>query len=199
MSITLYGSSHSRSFRVLWMLEEMGLPYEHQPIPFQTCAQDPAYVALNPAGSIPCITDNGLVLSESLAINLHLSAKPGALAPLAPTDQAKAMQWSLWAATSLEPEAMRWSLHSVWMPEAYRDAAQAADALAQLQRPLTRLAVGLEHSSHLLGDHFTVADLNVAVMLTLLSDAIAPSHPTVHAWLQRCVSRPAHAEAESKA
>ena len=75
MPATIFGTSHSRAFRVLWAANELQMPFEHQPIDWQSCGNDPAYLAINPAGSIPCLQEDGFVLSESLAINLYLARK----------------------------------------------------------------------------------------------------------------------------
>ncbi len=199
MPLTLYGSSHSRSLRVLWMLEEMGIAYEHKPISFELCGKDPEYLALNPAGTIPCLVDDGCVLAESLAINLHLAEKMPALLPPGTDARAHALQWSFWVATSLEAEYIRWALHSIWMPESYRRPEQAELALKALQRPLNRLETALKEKSWLIGNDFSVADLNVAGVINLLHGHLGSSQPTVEDWLSRCLSRPAYLAATQKA
>lgn len=198
MSVKIYGSSHSRSLRVLWMLEEMGFPYEHNPIGFEQCGSDTAYVALNPAGTIPCLVEDNFILAESLAINLYLAEKAPALLPPNGHARALALQWSFFAATSLEHEYMIWALHSVWMPESDRSPNQAALALKELQRPLDRLEIALKDGAWLVGNEFTVADLNVAGVINLLQGHLSGSHPAVEAWLQRCLSRQAYLTATQK-
>ncbi|HXZ88731.1 MAG TPA: glutathione S-transferase N-terminal domain-containing protein, partial [Candidatus Binataceae bacterium] len=78
MTIKLYGIPQSRSARCLWILEELGLPYENIPVDFIGEAQKPEYLKINPNGRIPALDDDGVVLFESLAINLHLARKYGA-------------------------------------------------------------------------------------------------------------------------
>lgn len=198
MGLTVYGTSHSRALRVLWMLEEIQHPYEQQPIGFETCAQDQSYLAINPAGTIPCIVDDGFVLAESLAINIYLSQKSQKLLPAISHCNALVTQWSLWAATSLEPHYMDWALHTVWLPKNLQNEAQAHAALSALQRPLKRLEEALQSSPFLLGNDFSVADLNAAGVISLLHDPLKQSHPTAHAWLERCLSRPAYLAAVNK-
>jgi glutathione S-transferase len=195
MSLTVFGTSRSRAFRVLWMLEELGLPYEHRPMSWQHCAADRQYVAINPAGTIPCISDDGFVLAESLAINLYLSRKADSLWPASDLLQASALQWSFWAATSLETPYEAWATHTQWLPEHLRERQKADAAAESLQRPLDRLERHLSGRPYLLGEAFTVADLNVAGVMGLLRKLEAERRPSVTAWLTRCIARPAYAAA----
>ena len=71
--IKLYGIPASRASRCLWMLEELGVQYENVPVNFIGEAQKPDYLKLNPNGKVPTLDDDGLILFESLAINLHLA------------------------------------------------------------------------------------------------------------------------------
>jgi glutathione S-transferase len=75
--IKLYGIPASRASRCLWMLEELGVKYENVPTHFIGDVKKPDYLKLNPNGHIPTLDDEGLVLWESLAINLHLARKYG--------------------------------------------------------------------------------------------------------------------------
>jgi glutathione S-transferase len=71
--LKLFGQARSRASRSLWMLEEIGIPYEHVPIRPYTESRAPDYLRLNPNGHIPTLDDDGLILWESLAINLYLA------------------------------------------------------------------------------------------------------------------------------
>ena len=106
MALTIYGSPRSRTMRVLWMAAELGLEYDHVPLPFDDPGlKRPEFLALNPAGAIPTIVDGDFALSESLAINLYLAKKYGAggLHPASPEDEASAWRWTLFAQGHLEP------------------------------------------------------------------------------------------------
>ena len=197
MALTLYGTSHSRAARVLWMLEEAGLAYEHQPISFMTSGQDPAYLAINPAGSVPCLVDDGFALAESLAINLYVAQKHRVLWPAEAEAQALALQWSFFAATSFEPEVMRWGLHSLWLPKDRGNPEEAKAALAALQRPLARLELALQKNEWILGSEFSVADLNVAGVLWFMQKEFV-GFPKVSAWLARALARQAYARVQTK-
>jgi glutathione S-transferase len=177
------------------MLEELGLSYEHRPLGWQHSSSDPEYLAVNPAGTIPCISDEGFVLAESLAINLYLARKANALWPASESLQATALQWSFWAATSLEGPYEKWATHTHWLPERLRERPQAEAAAQSLQRPLNLLERHLAGREYLLGRAFTVADLNVAGVIALLRRFEQERRPSVASWLDRCLSRPGYVAA----
>jgi glutathione S-transferase len=71
MALKIYGVARSRTARVLWMAKELGLDYEHVKVDFATGeTRQPAHLALNPNGHVPVIDDDGVILWESMAINL---------------------------------------------------------------------------------------------------------------------------------
>ena len=155
----------------------------------------PAFVAVNPMGQVPAFEDDGLVLTESLAIVLHIGRKAGA--PFGPTDaaeDARMQNWALFIATSVEPGALD-ILYP--MMEGAKDtpegAARMARGVASLVRPLARIEAHLAGRDWLIGDRFTVADICLAEVLRYAQGhppALAP-FPAVRAWLARCQARPA--------
>ncbi len=125
--IMLYGILDSRASRCLWMLEELGLEYESVPVHFLGDVSQPEYLAINPNGRIPALDDHGLVLFESLAINLHLARKyEGGLWPSDADNQSRAIQWSIWAMTELEPPVGEVIRNRSALPLLERDSAAAA-------------------------------------------------------------------------
>jgi glutathione S-transferase len=84
--ITVWGGQTSRSIRVVWVLEEMGLPYRVRQVDMQAAEQDPEFLAVNPADYIPAIQDGDVVMVESIAIMEYLMARYGPT-PLAPAPQ----------------------------------------------------------------------------------------------------------------
>jgi len=190
MTLTIYGSPRSRTLRVLWAAAELGLDYVHVPLAFDDPKLKSAdFLKLNPAGAVPTIVDDGFALSESLAINLYLAKTycTGTLYPPTPQGEAQAWRWTLWAQGHLEPwvqgDVLLVSLHA-----AIGDAARAVveSALGLLDRTL-------DDRAWLVGDGFTVADLNVACVLSPSRTArldLSP-FPQVHSWLTRCYARPA--------
>jgi glutathione S-transferase len=193
MALTIYGSPRSRTMRTLWAAAELGLVYTHVPLAWDDPAlKEPEFLRLNSAGTIPTIVDDDFALGESLAINLYLARKFGAdgPTPLYPPDprvEAEVWRWSLWAQGHLEPWVQRDARF-----EALR--ASAADVLETTVRAgLDTLERGLAGRDWLVGEHFTVADLNVAAVLSpsRSRDLDLAGLPRTAAWLARCYDRPA--------
>ena len=193
MALIIYGSPRSRTMRTLWAAEELGLEYELRPIGWDDPKlKEAQFLAINPAGTIPAIVDDGFALSESLAINLYLARKYGgageaALYPVDPEGQARTWRWSLWAQGSLEP----WVQRDVLWRQALAPIREAAAPL--LDRALAVLDGELCRSVWLIADRFTVADLNVAAVLSpsRASELELSPYPAVQDWLARCYDRPA--------
>jgi glutathione S-transferase len=193
--IKLYGVPVSRASRSLWMLEELGVPYENVPTSFAGDAQKPEYLAKNPNGRVPTLEDDdGLLVWESMAINLHLAERyDKGFRPRSIAERAHLVQWSFWGMTEIEPGLIDAFLHRVMLPEAQRDAAVADAGEQKLQRPLGVLDRQLAKRSWLVGDHFTVADLNVASVLGIapIAQIDLSKFPNVQRWLSACLKRPA--------
>lgn len=196
--LRIYGIARTRAFRPLWMAKELGLDFEHFPIEIGDAgARTPEFLAINPNGRLPAIDDNGFVLVESLAITLYLAKKhsTGNLYPAGIEGEAKAWQWSLWAVTEVDRGVNIWSLHAIRLPEAERDAAKRAEALGVLKAPFKVLDEAVAKHPYLLGDSFTVADLNVAAVISRAIDMDLSATPHLAVWLKRCLERPAAREA----
>ncbi|MCC7348188.1 MAG: glutathione S-transferase family protein [Variibacter sp.] len=192
--LRIYGIARTRAFRVLWMAEELGLDYEHLPIETGPAgARQPEYLAINPNGRLPAIADDGFILWESLAINLYLAKKhaPGRLYPATLEGEAKAWQWSLWAANEVERGVNVWSLHAFRLPPGDRDPKLVEQAIKLLAAPFGVLDRALADRPYLLGEAFSVADLNVAAVAGRAVALDLPETPRLAAWLKRCLERPA--------
>jgi glutathione S-transferase len=204
--VTIYGVYRSRATRPLWLLAEIGMEFTHVPViqayrladpaaadaPLNTAS--PAYLAINPQGQIPCLTDGDLTLTESMATTLYLaSAYGGDLGPRNAAEAALMAQWALHASTSVETPALE-----VMM--AQRDGggtagAQATVAVAaeKLHRPFKRLNDHLADNSFLVGNRFTVADINTAECVRYAQghDVLMAAFPALSAWLAKVQARPA--------
>jgi len=197
----LYGITGSRALRSIWAAEETGADYEFVSTHFIEDSKKPDYLALNPNGRIPTLVDDDLVLFESMAINLYLAkAHGGDLYPRDVADEARAIQWSFWGMTELEPVLMQMVLHKVMLPEEDRNPAAVTKAEADIERPLNVLDAHLASRDHMLGGDFTIADLNVAGALGLAAFAgfDISKWSNVQRWLGACTSRPAFARAQAK-
>jgi glutathione S-transferase len=192
--LKIYGIARTRAFRVLWMAEELGIEYEHIPIETGPAgARKPDYLAVNPNGRLPAIDDDGFILWESLAINIYLARKhaAGTLYPATPEAEAKAVQWSLWAANEIERATNVWSFHAERLPPGERDPTIAAAAIELLAAPYRVLDHALAARRYLLGNDFSVADLNVAAVALRAIAMDLSATPHFGDWLQRCYERPA--------
>jgi glutathione S-transferase len=197
MALILHGTDQSRTMRVLWMLAELGLDFEHDPIGWDDPRlKSPEFLRLNPAGAIPTIEDDGFALAESLAINLYLAKRYGLgrLYPGTLEGEAQVWRWSLWAQGQVEPWVMRDSLL-----DGLR-AAMAPHVQPIIAAALATLEGALQDRSWLVGETFTVADLNVAAVLSPSRTAhldLAP-YPNIPGWLTRCYARPAAIEVRQR-
>ncbi len=172
-TLRIYGIARTRAFRALWIAKELGLDYEHLPIEIGDAgARSPELLRLNPNGRLPFIDDDGFVLFESLAITLYLAKKHslGRLYPTALEDEARTWQWTFWAVTEVDRGVNIWSLHAVRLPPAERDAGKREEALKVLAKPFNVLDAALAQQTYLLGGTFTVADLNVAAVISRAVD-----------------------------
>jgi len=195
MSLTLYGLAMSRAGRCLWALEELGVAYEHVPTDFKGGNKTPEFLAINPNGRLPALKHDDLCLFESMAINLYLARAFGksGLQPDDEKEAAQAAQWSFWVMTECEQPLLYGLLHTLGLMGFEQSAAKVQEQREALERPLAVLDGALTQRQHLVGNRFTVADLNVASVFLWASLAkmnLAP-HKNVQAWLDRCLSRPA--------
>jgi glutathione S-transferase len=149
------------------MLEEMGKPY--QLIEKSTRADDlqsAEYLRLNPNARIPTLVDANLALWESMAINLYLAQKyEGPMHCAGPEVLGLAAQWSFWAMLEMEALLLDLLQHRAVLPEFARDASYAERDELLLKKPLGVLNDALAGRDYLVGNSFTVADLNVAGIL----------------------------------
>lgn len=192
--MTLYGAMMSRAHRVVWMLEELGVEYRHVETDFlHGGTHTREFLAINPNGRVPALDDDGLLLCESLSINLYLATKyPSPLSPASLREQALITQWSFWVVTEIEKPLLLAAANRLLFAEAERSAVEAEMALARLDRPLGVLDAHLASKSFLVGERFTVADLNVAAVMTLirLAKIGLQRYRAVDDWLTCCLERP---------
>ncbi|HUH50031.1 MAG TPA: glutathione S-transferase family protein [Mycoplana sp.] len=205
--LTIYGVYRSRASRNYWMAGELGIPFVSVPViqgyrlddptaadaPLNTLS--PEFLAVNPAGLIPCIDDGGFVMNESLAINLYLARKHGGpLSGQTITEEAEMLQWTMWAATEVEPHAVKIILtldKSAAESEQGRLTIRAATKA--LKKAFALLDQRLAATGHVVGNRFTVADLNLAEVFryAMSQSELFDAAPHVKAWLANCQARPA--------
>ena len=205
--LKIYGVYQSRASRTYWMARELGLDFESVPViqarrvadptaadaPFNT--RSPGFLAINPNAHIPTIEDDGLVLWESIAINLYLARKhKGPLAPQSLAEEGLIESWSLWAVNQIEQDAVKIVLtydNDLQDTPGGKDVIEAATRM--LKKPFDILNRHLATQDYLVGNRFTVADLNVAEICryAVTEKALTVPNPNVMAWYERCHDRPA--------
>lgn len=203
MGLKLHGIAASRAARGLWLLKEMGVPFEHVSQTYKGGAtHTPEFLKLNPNGHVPVLEDDGIVVWESMAINLYLARKIGGpLAPASLSEEAEVLRWTFWAVTECEKDALTVLMHRVGMPAEQRDESLAARAEKALVKPWGVLEGQLAGRSYIAANRFTVADVNVASVLgwAQVSTALMQAHPRVAEWLKGCMARPAQQEVRQMA
>ncbi len=193
--LKFYGTSKSRSARSLWALEELGLKYEHVPVEVSQ-AKSAENLKRNPNGHIPVLEDDELILWESMAINLYLAEKYGK-APFWPGsvgEHGSVYKWSFWGMTEVEPRLMAILTHRMFLPADQRDEKVVALSLEGLKAPLKVLDDTVKGHEYLLGKDFTIADLNIAAILSfaMLAKVDFGPTPAAGAWLNKCLGREAN-------
>lgn len=175
------------------MAEELGLEFSHIPYEFDDPAlKQASFLKLNPAGAIPTIVDQDFALSESLAINLYLARAHnlpggGSLHGLDDRQEALMISWTLWVQGHIEP----WVQKDAMLQSFLAGSRTAVDSV--INRSLMVLERVLDTSNWLVDERFTVADLNVAAVLSpsRASTLDLSGVPRVDDWLRRCYARPA--------
>lgn len=181
---------NTRDLRVLWALEEMGLPYEIVGMDHPNHDLDsPSYRALNPFGQIPVIDDEGVVVSESGAILLYLARKSGKLMPGGLGAEAQVLRWCFAALTTVELPVL-----SLWFVNLSGgkggEPSKALQGWAEMR--LAQLDGWLQTREFVATDDFTVAD----ILMTHVVDAetreeMLSPYPHLRAYRARCTERPA--------
>jgi len=196
--ITVYGEG--RGFRVVWLLEEMGLPYRLRGVDLLAGVEkDLEFLAINPAGFIPALVDGDVTMVESIAIMEYLMARygPTPLAPAAKDEAFPAYQQYL----HLGEAGLAGPMNAVFVgrelaPETERNAQVTRWALETFESRLGLVIRRLADCPYLAGDRFTAADISVsyALLLGLRTGNYAPG-AIERDYLARTTARPAYARA----
>lgn len=196
--IVFYGSPMSSAGRTHWMLEEVGVPYDYKRISLRDGDnKKPEFLKVSPGGKIPCLVDGNVTLTESMAINFYLAEKYGkGLMPTDAVERAHVYEWSFWAITNVQPLFLAILLNTMIRPEAERDAKAVDAARQQIPPYLDFLNRALQGKEYLVGNRFTVADLNAASVIGLGSFVGVDfgAYANLQAWSSRVQGRPAFAK-----
>ena len=193
--IKLYHAPLSRSVRVVWLLEELGLPYELQGAPLEPPAPKP-FAQKTPSGKVPTIEDDGITMFESGAILEYVLEKygDGRLAPSVGSPlRGPFLQWVHFA----DATAFSGLGNISWHTRFKEDTESVADALADYrswaEAALDVLERNLADKKFLLGADFSGADIMVGytVLVAKALGLVGPEHAAVDAYLARLTERPA--------
>ena len=192
----LYHASPSRSSAILWMLEEIGQPYEVRLIDTKAGAQlGPAFMAINPMGKVPALAHRGVVVTEVPAICAYLAdAYPSAgLAPaLADPARGPYLRWLVFSTAAFEPavisRAMKWE-----------GGQRAMLGYGDFDTTMTTAAGALRPGPWLLGEKFSAADVAFGAQIRWTSlFKLIPERPEFQAYIARLEARPALQRANAK-
>jgi len=196
--ITVFGEG--RGFRVVWLLEEMGIPYRLRSVDLLAgVGEDAEFLAVNPAGFIPAIQDGGVTMVESIAIMEYLMARYGPT-PLAPDPQDPAFP-AYQQFLHLGEAGLAASIYFVVVsrhlaPEAERENWGARKALEVFQSRLALVTRQLARTPYLAGENFTAADISVTYALELAQrTGAAPLGQAEQAYVARTSGRAAYSRA----
>jgi glutathione S-transferase len=190
--VTVFGEG--RGFRVVWLLEEMGLPYRLRPVDLLAGVEkDPEFLAINPAGFIPALQDGDVTMVESIAIMEYLMARYGPT-PLAPDPHDPAFP-AYQQFLHLGEAGLAASIYFVVnarnrAPAAERNNWSAGHALEVYESRLGLVTRQLARSPYLAGEAFTAADISVTYALELAQRAggVAPGEAE-KAYMARTTGR----------
>jgi len=189
----LYHVPNTRSTRVLWLLEEIGAPYD---LTLMTGDErrGEEHASRHPLGRVPVVEDEEGFVFESLAILLHIAdlhPEAGMIPPAGSHDRALAYQWSVFAMTELEPAVLE-----VFRARRAEDNDRIGAARTDFRDAAAVVENALDRFEYLVGDAFSVADLIMAAVLIFGRRAeLTDGLPTIAAYLERIESRPARQRA----
>lgn len=189
------GSGNSRARRVIWMLEELGQPYDHLAAPPRSVD----VVALNPAGKVPVLIADGVPITDSTAILTFLADRHGRLTyPAGSIDRARQDSLTQFLLDEFDSALWMAARHSFVLPEALRQSAIKGSLKWEFQRSQTVLVSRMGGGPFLMGDAMTVPD----IILTHCGDWARAANfpitePHLAAYLDRMRARPAYLRAQA--
>ncbi len=200
--IELYHCIDARSFRALWALEEMALPYRLHILPFPPRIHRPDYLERNPLGTIPLLIDGEVRMTESAAIPQYLATRYGPTPLAVNVDEPDYALWLDWLHRSEATLTFPLTIvlrYSQLEPEERRLQQAANDYTQWFLSRLRHLTRALRHREWLCAGRFTMADLCVGYSL-LLAQSLNLEHkfsPEVSEYWKRIIDRPGFVAAKS--
>jgi len=195
MAIVVYHHPFSRAANVVWMLEELEVPYELRYVDLMAGQQkSPEILALNPMGKLPIVVDGDAVVTESAAVALYLADRYayGRLAPRV-DDPARAtyLRWSLFAPSVIEPGAM--AKAAGWTYREGQAGWGSYDAM------LKTMEHAIADRDYLLGSEFSMADVIFGgTVRYMIGFKMIEPRATLAAYAERLAARPALKRADAR-
>ena len=202
--ITVYHAPRSRSTRVVWLMEELGEDYKIVPV---TIPVAPEYLDVSPIGSIPAIDDDGIVLSESIAILQYITGRrlPDAMAftvgPQEPADYAAHLQFLHYGESSLTAPLSAVFRTRILGGEGQQDSFTVNDQLNSFIKRIPLLDLRMaDGRDYVMGDKFTIADISIGHALGMALALKLEDHLSqpVRDYAARLQARPAYQRAVAK-
>ena len=192
---TVIGGTKTRAFRVMWMLEELGQPYDLNP----AAPRSDEARKYNPSGKIPALVDGDEVLTDSVAVMTYLADKHGALtAPAGTPARARQDAMTFWLIDEFDAVLWAAAKHSFVLPEEARVPAIKDSLKAEFERAASTLSDRLE-GPFLMGDQITLPDL---LAVHCINWSIGAKFPRVddklNLWAKSLRERPAFVAAMTK-
>ena len=161
--ITVYGQPPTRALRVIWMREEMGIPYEVRAVDFAARAEDADFIDANPVGSFPALRDGDVTMMESCAILEYLGGRYGPT-PIAPGPDDPSypayLTYLHFGEASLAGPMNVIIATRFYAPEAHKQHWGTGFAIDNFVRKSAALTRRLGQSPYVAGPHFTAADIS---------------------------------------
>ncbi|WP_431023532.1 glutathione S-transferase family protein [Halomonas sp. H5] len=182
-----------RDLRVRWALEEAGLPYRVESVPFRTRGVE--HFSHQPFGQVPWLTDGDLSIFESGAILLHLGERSDALMPADPRSRSEVIEWLFAALNSVEMASLPWALFMFTGDTQETPGRKSLDKfLASRLQHLESVLAGREW----LAGGFSIADIAMADVLRLVDrfDGLV-DYPACRDYVARATIRPSFVKAHA--
>jgi glutathione S-transferase len=191
----LYWCKNTRAFRIAWLLEESGIPYERVSIDIRDpqAKDDPAFRAASPMGKVPALEDGPARLSDSGAICIYIAdqyPQSNLGPPVGHPDRARFLQWVTYTNSAIEPA----------MAEKFAklEARPASYGWGSYDLVLETLRSALSKNDWILAERFCAADVLLGTSVFFLQQfGILNDDPVLGPYAARCMARPAHKRAQA--
>lgn len=190
----LYEFPPTRSIRVRWTLQELGVPFESVVVDLTRGEhRKPEFLKVNPAGKLPVLVDGDVVLTESVAIVLYLAEKypEKGLLPRGIVERAQLHKWLMFTATELEQPLWRISRHTALYPKEKRLPAEVALAKEDFLAMAPVIEAHMNGRRFVVGETVTVADFVLAYTLDWANEVrLLDGSPNLTRYMNEMYARP---------